>query len=62
LSIELTQILLPWRVPSAQDLLLNVAGGLMGAWLMVFAFWLQQRRQASLRHGRESRDRDLKSA
>lgn len=45
LSIELTQILLPWRVPSLQDLLLNTAGGLIGALLTDLWLRLAARRQ-----------------
>lgn len=40
LSIELTQIFLPWRVPSLQDLLLNTAGGWIGA--LLTDLWLRR--------------------
>lgn len=46
LSIELTQIFLPWRVPSLQDLLLNSTGGLVGALLADFWIRLSARRKA----------------
>jgi hypothetical protein len=39
LSIELTQVFLPWRVPSAQDLLFNTLGGFVGA--SSAALWLR---------------------
>lgn len=48
LSIELTQIFLPWRVPSLQDLLLNTAGGLAGAVLADLWLRLRARRQRRL--------------
>lgn len=46
LSIEVTQVFLPWRVPALHDVILNVAGGLMGAWLAVFAMRARRHRQA----------------
>lgn len=45
LSIELTQIFLPWRVPSLQDLLLNTAGGWIGALLTAFCLRRSSRRK-----------------
>ena len=33
LSIEMTQMWLPWRVPSSHDLALNTLGGFVGAWI-----------------------------
>lgn len=33
LSIEMTQMWLPWRVPSSHDLALNTLGGFVGAWV-----------------------------
>lgn len=48
LSIELTQIFLPWRVPSLQDVLLNTAGGWIGAILANLAVRLWMRRQRRL--------------
>lgn len=47
LSIELTQIFLPWRVPSLQDLLLNISGGLIGALLAEFWLRFSARRNAA---------------
>lgn len=37
LVIELTQFMLPWRYPGLDDLVLNTAGGLIGAWLIAGA-------------------------
>ncbi len=34
LTIESIQFVLPWRYPGMDDLLLNTAGGFLGAWLM----------------------------
>ncbi len=42
-SIELTQVFLPWRVPSLHDIVLNIAGGLIGAGLGVLSLWLPAR-------------------
>lgn len=50
LTIELTQIYLPWRVPSLQDLLLNTVGGLIGA--VLAGAWLRLARSRKL--GREA--------
>lgn len=46
-SIEGIQVLLPYRVPSIYDVTLNVAGGLVGAWLAAIWVYLRYRNEKS---------------
>lgn len=46
-SIEGIQVLLPYRVPSIYDVTLNVAGGLVGAWVAAMWIYLRNRSDKS---------------